>query len=60
MVKASASGAEDPGFEYCLRPYFSRSSHTSDLKIDTQMATLPGAWRYKVSAGTGRPGVSIL
>ena len=24
------------------------------------MATLPGAWRYRVSTGTGRPGVSIL
>ena len=24
------------------------------------MATLPGAWRYSVSAGTGWPGVSIL
>ena len=24
------------------------------------MATLPGAWRYRVSAGTGRSGVSIL
>ena len=24
------------------------------------MATLPGTWRYTVSAGTGRPGVSIL
>ena len=24
------------------------------------MATLRGAWRYRVSAGTGRPGVSIL
>ena len=24
------------------------------------MATLPGAWRYRVSAGTGWPGVSIL
>ena len=23
------------------------------------MATLPGAWRYRISAGTGRPGVSI-
>ena len=22
--------------------------------------TLPGAWRYRVSTGTGRPGVSIL
>ena len=27
--KASISGAEDPGFESCLRQDFSRSSHTS-------------------------------
>ena len=33
---------------------------TSDFKIGTPVATLPGAWRYRVSAGTGRPGVSIL
>ena len=39
---------------------FSGSSHTSDLKIGTPVATLPGAWRFRVSAGTGRPGVSIL
>ena len=39
---------------------FSGSSHTSDLKIGTPVATLPGAWRYRVSTGTGRPGVSIL
>ena len=26
----------------------------------TLYATLPGAWRYRVSAGTGQPGVSIL
>ena len=39
---------------------FSRSSHTSDLKIGTPVATLSGAWRYRVSTGTGRPGVSIL
>ena len=39
---------------------FSGSSHTSDLKIGTPVATLPGAWHYRVSAGTGRPGVSIL
>ena len=36
------------------------SSDTSDLKIGTPVATLPGAWRYRVSTGTGRPGVSIL
>ena len=39
---------------------FSWSSHTSDLKIGTPVATLPGAWRYRVSAGTGRPDVSTL
>ena len=60
VVKASASGAEGPGFESRLRRDFSRSSHTSDLKIGTPVATLPGAWRYRVSAGTGRPGVSVL
>ena len=39
---------------------FSGSSHTSDLNIGTPVSTLPGAWRYRVSAGTGWPGVSIL
>ena len=57
VVKAPASGAEDPGFESHLRRGFSGSRHTSDLKIGTPMATLPGAWHYRVSAG---PGVSIL
>ena len=60
MVKASSSGAEGLEFESRLRRDFSGSSHTSDLKIGTPAATLPGAWRYRVSAGTGRPGVSIL
>ena len=60
VVKASASGAEDPGFESRLRRDFSGSSHSSDLNIGTPVATLPGAWRYRVSAGTGEPGVSIL
>ena len=32
VVKASASGAEDPGFESRLRRDFSVSSHASDLK----------------------------
>ena len=43
MVKASALGAEDPGFESHLRRDFSGSSHTSDSKIGTPVATLPGA-----------------
>ena len=60
MAKVSALGAEDPGFESRLRQDFSGSHHTGDLKIGTPVATLPGAWRYRVSAGTGRPSVSIL
>ena len=60
-VKASASRAEDPGFEIPLAlGFFSGSSNTSDFKMGTLVATLPGAWRYRVSTGTGRPGVSIL
>ena len=60
VVKASASRAEDPRFESRLRRDFSGSSHTSDLIIGTPVATLPGAWHYRVRTGTGRPGVSIL
>ena len=46
VVKASALRAEDPGFETRLRRDFSESSHTSYFKIDTPVATLPGAWRF--------------
>ena len=57
VVKVSTSRAQDPGFDSCLcRGGFSGSSHTTDLKIGTPLATLPDAWRYKVSAGTGWPG----
>ena len=56
VVKASASRAEDPGFESRLRRDFFRV----DSKIGTPVATLPGAWCYRVSAGTGWPSVSIL
>ena len=37
-----------------------QSGHTSDLKMGATVATLPGTWRYRVSAWTGWPGVSIL
>ena len=60
VVKASASRAEDPRFESGLRRIFPGSSHTSDFKIGTPVAALPDAGRYRVSAGTDRPGVSIL
>ena len=49
-----------PGSNPACAGIFSGSSHTSDLNIGTPVATLQGAWRYRVSAGTGRPGVSIL
>ena len=61
VVEVSASRAADPGFESRLRHGdFSWSSHTCDFKTGTPVTTLPGTWRYRVSAGTGRPGISIL
>ena len=49
-----------PGSNPACAGIFSGSSHTSDFNIGTPVVTLPGAWRYRVSTGTGRPGVSIL
>ena len=49
-----------PGSNPACAGIFSGSSHTSDLKIGTPLATLPGAWRYRDSAGTGWSGVSIM
>ena len=49
-----------PGSNPACAGIFSGPSRTSDLKIGTPVATLPGAWRSRVSAGTGRPGVGIL
>ena len=54
--KASASRVEDVGFDSSLRHRnFSGSSQTSDLKVGTPVAALPGASCYRVSAGTGWP-----
>ena len=50
----------DPGFESRLPRDCLGSSHTSDFKIGTPVAALPGAWRYRVSAGTAWPGVCVL
>ena len=30
------------------------------IPVTSTLAALPGAWRYRVSAGAGWPGVSIL
>ena len=43
----------------CAIGFSSGSSHTSDLEIGIPVANLPCAWRYRGSAGTGWPGVSI-
>ena len=60
VVKASVLGAADPGFDSRSQWDFFTSSHASDLKIGTSVATLPGARCYMISTGTGLPGVSIL
>ena len=52
-----ASRVDDLGSESCL---WWDTSHTSVLKIGTPVATLPGIWCYRVSAGTGWSGISIL
>ena len=60
MLKAPASRAEDPRFESRMCRDFSGVELYQWFNIGTPVATLPGAWRYRVSDGTGRPGVSIL
>ena len=60
VVRRPPRDRKIPGSNPACAGIFSESSHTSDSKIGTPVATLPGAWRYRVSSGTGRPGVSIL
>ena len=60
MVRRPPRERKVPGSNPACAGIFSGSSHTSDLKIGTPVITLPGAWRYRVSTGTGRPGVSVL
>ena len=60
VVRCPPRERKIPGSNPACDGIFSGSSHTSDLKIGTPGATLPGAWRYRVSTGTGWPGVNIL
>ena len=60
VIKVSASRAEDLEFKSHLLQDISGSGHTSDLKIGTPVANMPGTCHYRVSAGTGWPSVSIL
>ena len=60
MVRRPPREQNIPGSNPACAGIFSGSSHTSDFKIGTPGATLPGAWRYRVSTGTGWPDVSIL
>ena len=59
-VRRSPRERKIPGSNPTCTGIFSGSSHTSDLKIGTPVATLTGVWRYRVSIGSGRPGVSML
>ena len=43
-----------------LHGSFLRTSHTSDWKFGTPVATMPGAWRYRGSGGASWPGASIF
>ena len=53
VVKASTPRAEDSGFKSRLRRKFPGSSHTSDVKIGTPVATpLPGSAGGEVAAWT--------
>ena len=60
VVRRPSQEWKMPGSNPACAWIFSGSSHTSDWKIGTPVATLPGAWWYRVSTGTGQPGVSIL
>ena len=53
------SGGPELDFQSAV-DLFSRSRHTSGLKISTPAATLQGAWRYRIRAETSWPGISIL
>ena len=44
-----------PGSNPACDGIFPRSSHTSDLKIGTPVAALPGAWRYRSVLGLVSP-----
>ena len=60
VVRRSPRERKVPGSNPACAEIFPGSRHTSDLKIGTPVATLLGAWHYRVCAGTGRSGVSIL
>ena len=61
MVKASTSRAAYPSLITAVPVgMFSGTSLSSDLEIGTAVATLPGAWQYRVNTGTGWPSVSVL
>ena len=60
VVRCPPPERKIPGSNPACFGIFSGSSHTSDLKIGTPVATLLGAWRCRVSAGTDWPSVSIL
>ena len=47
MVRRPPRERKTPGSNPACSGIFSGSIHTSDLKIGTPVATLPGVWRYR-------------
>ena len=45
---------------WCQNTDFSCAGHTSDFKMSALVATLLDVWYFRVSAGTGWPGVRLL
>ena len=48
LISRVAGTGSNPAFPVV---FFFQSSHTSDLKIGTLVATLPGFWHYRLSPG---------
>ena len=49
VLRRSSREQKIPGSNPACARIFFGSSHTSDLKIGTPVATLPGAWRYRLA-----------
>ena len=58
--KTSVMRAVDWGPQPALPVFCFQLSCAGDFPTDTPVAALPGAWPYRISAGTGWTGVSLL
>ena len=61
VVKASASTVAVVGSSPAVAVHpLAGSRHATDSRTASPAPTLPGAWRFRVGAGTGWPGVRVL